>query len=204
MGRVMNSEQRAREEQIFQSIELAMRELATRIDALEGMDDFELVALYEEIEELATRTSFTAVTYGMMNFRDGTFDESYDPTREEVRAQVRRYDTLTKQHPTNAYRRFRAIADRMDEKWTAVDAVLRDRRERAAMGAAAKLANDKSGKHAVMKSIQEEWKRRKDAGLKFTATAFAKEMARHHKDVVTVERIKNAQTKWNKEYHPAS
>ena len=69
-------------------------------------------------------------------------------------------------------------------------------------GPARRLANDKSGKHAVMSAIQTEWKSRKDGGQKFSATAFAKDMAKLHKDAVTAEAIKNAQTKWNKEYHP--
>ncbi len=78
------------------------------------------------------------------------------------------------------------------------------RREAAASGARAKLAKDSAGKHAVMISIQNEWTRRKDAGQKFKAVEFAREMAKEHKDVVTVEAIKNAQTRWNKQYHPAS
>ena len=58
-------------------------------------------------------------------------------------------------------------------------------------------------KSKAMEAIRSEWKRRKDAGQRFTAVSFAREMARKNQ-AVTLEAIKNAQTRWNKEYHPAS
>lgn len=61
-------------------------------------------------------------------------------------------------------------------------------------------ANDP--KKATMNEIEDEWWKRKDDGLRFTAVSFAREMAKKHEDAVTVEAIKNAQTRWNKEYRP--
>jgi hypothetical protein len=55
-----------------------------------------------------------------------------------------------------------------------------------------------------MAAIRAEWTLRKQRGERFKAVAFAIEM--HSKPafrVVTLEAIKNAQTRWNKEYHPA-
>ena len=149
----MDSKQKEREDQLFRAIESAMETIAGEIDELETMDDFGLVAIYSEIEELSKQTSFTAVSYGMFDFENGEFDETYDPTKEEILAQVRRHDALTKQHPANAYRRFRAIADRMDEKWTAVDAILKDRQQRAISSAKAKHAKDPS---SIAKSLAKE------------------------------------------------
>jgi hypothetical protein len=146
----MDAEQKAREERIFRDIQDAMEHIAAQIDQLEKMNDFELVAMYEEIEGLCTRISFTAVSHGMFDFQDGSFDEAYDPSRDEILAQVSRHDALTKQHPTDAYRRFRAIADQMDEKWTAVEAILNDRQQRARAGANAKHANDPSSAAKLM------------------------------------------------------
>jgi hypothetical protein len=74
----------------------------------------------------------------------------------------------------------------------------------ARKAANARIVLDKSGKAAVMAAIRAEWTLRKQRGERFKAVAFAIEM--HSKPafrVVTLEAIKNAQTRWNKEYHPA-
>lgn len=81
---------------------------------------------------------------------------------------------------------------------------LHNKRLQHQLGSVKRMANDTTGKFAAMDAIKSEWKRRKDAGQKFKAIEFAREMAKAHSDVVTVEAIKNAQTRWNKEYHPAS
>lgn len=75
------------------------------------------------------------------------------------------------------------------------------RRDTAKRLAAERWKRDPKGQ--VMESIKIEWKKRKDAGQRINATRFAKDMAREHRDAVTIEAIKNAQTRWNKEYHPA-
>lgn len=56
---------------------------------------------------------------------------------------------------------------------------------------------------AAMKAIKSEWTKRKRAGLKFSATSFAKEMATKYKNIVTPEHLKNQQTDWNRKFHPA-
>lgn len=82
----------------------------------------------------------------------------------------------------------------------------RVRKAQASSGAYAKRAKNPVAiaQAAAMKAIQAEWIKRKRAGKKFTATAFAKEMATKHKNIVTPEYLKNRQTEWNKEYQPAS
>ena len=74
----------------------------------------------------------------------------------------------------------------------------------ATKAALAKLLKDAKGQHRAMSSIFVEWKARKNAGLRFSATAFAHEMHLSHKQAVTVEAIKNAQTRWAKTYRPTS
>lgn len=73
-------------------------------------------------------------------------------------------------------------------------------------GAAGKKAKNPTAiaKAEAMAAIKEEWLKRKRMGAKFTATAFAKDMATKHENIVTPEYLKNQQTKWSKEYHPAS
>jgi hypothetical protein len=56
-------------------------------------------------------------------------------------------------------------------------------------------------KRAAMKAIHDEWLATKQKGEKFSATAFARGMAKKHSEV-TVEAIKNAQTRWSKHYPP--
>lgn len=68
---------------------------------------------------------------------------------------------------------------------------------------AAKKIHDKDGKVAVMNKIRDKWIERKGSGMRFSATAFAHEMHKKFRGVVTVEAIKNAQTRWTREYHPA-
>lgn len=82
-----------------------------------------------------------------------------------------------------------------------IDALLRPYK-----GAEGKLTkNPKARAQAIaMVAIKEEWTKRKQAGEKFKATEFAKEMATKHRNIVTPEYLKNQQTKWNREYHPAS
>ena len=77
--------------------------------------------------------------------------------------------------------------------------------ERARAAALQRVSLDKDGKAAAMAAIRAEWKKRKDAGLKFKAVEFAREMHRRPEfRIVTLEAIKNAQTRWGREYHPAS
>ena len=121
---------------VFGEIESVIVWIANHIDAIEAMDDFALVDIYTDIENLNSRSSFLAVTEGIFALAG----DDYDPTGDEYRGYVRRYEQLTKHHPANAYRRFRAIADRMDDKWTAVEAVLNDRKDRAASGGKTKAA----------------------------------------------------------------
>ena len=58
-------------------------------------------------------------------------------------------------------------------------------------------------KAEAMKAIKAEWERRKRDGTKFRAVAFAKEMAKEYGYKVTIEHLKNCQTQWTKQYHPA-
>lgn len=61
----------------------------------------------------------------------------------------------------------------------------------------------KSPKAAVMTAIKADWTARKESGERINATQFAKQLSAKHHGMVTVEAIKNAQTKWSKAYHPA-
>jgi hypothetical protein len=78
------------------------------------------------------------------------------------------------------------------------------RAKNATKAALAKISKDADGKHSAMAEIHDEWKSRKAVGARFKAIDFAREMHKRHRGAVTLEAIKNAQTRWNKEYHPAS
>ena len=138
----MEGDFKSAEESAFGKVAASLQLVAAWIDELEEMNDFQLVERYEEIHELWSATSFIAFTTGVAELL-GDRCELYSPTRDEIRAHMRRYEQLTKGHPTDAYRRFRSIANRMDEKLTAVDAILKDRAERAAAGGRSKAANAK-------------------------------------------------------------
>lgn len=69
-------------------------------------------------------------------------------------------------------------------------------------GARRRVANDP--KAQVMEKIRAEWIGRRRRGLKVTPKIFAHEMHLQFQGLVAVESIRNALTRWAKEFHPGT
>jgi uncharacterized protein YoxC len=183
------------EAECFEKLEKAIDEIASKIDYFESIDDFQLVDLYEEIEDLDTNSSFMRVSNAMFLMSEN----DCEPDREYVIELVRRYDRLTKHHPTNAYKRFRKISDDMQNKCIAVNAVRRAFAERAISGAKAKNENDP--KQIAKQAANALWLERhkgKHAKLK-TNEQFATEVMRRWPVLTSSKVICGWAAAWGKE-----
>lgn len=101
-----------------------------------------------------------------------------------------------KGEPDNAYLIFKLLQVISVLMESVEDGGREARSQLARFAVAKRLADDPKAK--AMEQIREEWLRRMNAGKRFKAVEFAREMARKHHDIVTVETIKNAQTRWLK------
>ncbi|MUV14688.1 hypothetical protein [Noviluteimonas gilva] len=121
---------------------------------------------------------------------------------------LQRIDALNEAEAKAHLRKMLAYIESLADEARVLAIALVERRKSAATKAArkavaAKLQKDAGGKLRVMAEIQSEWVRRRNAGTRLNATTFAKEMNVRYGGVVTVEGIKNAQTRWAKAYHPS-